>query len=54
MDQMVRRELPRVRRSRLLYRGQVVRDAVPMSIKRKKKKRWRSEEEIKDKNWWEK
>jgi hypothetical protein len=44
MDEVVRRrELPCVRRSRSLYRGRVVRGAVPMSMERK------SDEEAKKK-----
>jgi hypothetical protein len=36
MDKVGWGDLPCVRRSMLLYRGDVVRDAVPMSIERKK------------------
>jgi hypothetical protein len=49
MDKPVRRrELPRVRRSRPLYRWRVVRGVVPMSVERKKvmKKGKRSEEMV--------
>jgi hypothetical protein len=43
MDKMVeRRELPCVRRSRMLYRTQVVRSTMPMPIGREKS--WRSKE----------
>jgi hypothetical protein len=53
MDKMAgRRELPCVRRSKALYRWQVVRDADAMSMSMERKKCWGSEGELKNRKSW--